>query len=186
MHRKKILELLSKHSGYNRNEEQMTRNTIEFIRAHENCFDRELLIGHVTGSAWVLDNSGKFVLLMHHRKLNRWFQPGGHCDGDSDVLAVALKEAIEETGAKDIKAVNEAIFDVDIHQIPERKGIPAHLHYDIRFLFTADKDSPLLINEESNDLAWVELSKVKELNSEDSIMRMVDKTYQIKKWLEKS
>jgi len=180
MHRKKILELLEAHVYSDVFEANMTQETIKFINTYPNCFDRELLIGHVTGSAWILDSSGQFVLLMHHRKLNRWFQPGGHCDGDSDVMAVALKEAIEETGAKDIKAVHEYIFDVDVHEIPERKGIPTHLHYDIRFLFTADKDSPLLINEESNDLAWVELSKVKELNNEDSIIRMVLKTGQIK------
>jgi hypothetical protein len=65
---------------------------------------------------------------------------------------------------------------VDVHEIPERKGIPAHLHYDIRFLFTADKDSPLLINEESNDLAWVDLGKVETLNNEESMMRMVRKS----------
>lgn len=176
MHRKKILELLDAHVEADIFESNMTQETIDFINANPNCFDRELLIGHVTGSAWILDSSGQFVLLMHHRKLDRWFQPGGHCDGDSNVMAVALKEAIEETGAKDIKAVNDYIFDVDVHKIPERKDIPAHLHYDIRFLFTADKDSPLLINEESNDLAWVELSKVETLNNEESMMRMVRKT----------
>jgi 8-oxo-dGTP pyrophosphatase MutT (NUDIX family) len=176
MHRKKILELLNQHTGHDPNEQSMAQQTIDFVNTYTNCFDRELLIGHVTGSAWILDSSGQFVLLIHHRKLSRWFQPGGHCDGDSDVMAVALKEAIEETGASAIKAVNESIFDIDVHQIPERKGVPAHLHYDIRFLFTADKDSPLLINEESNDLAWVELDKVETLNNEESMIRMVRKT----------
>ncbi|RFS13858.1 NUDIX hydrolase [Emticicia sp. C21] len=179
MHRKKILELLDAHIYADVFEANMTQVTEDFINAHPNCFDRELLIGHVTGSAWIVDNSGKFVLLTHHRKLDRWLQPGGHCDGDSDVLRVALKEAIEETGVQDIQSVNESIFDVDVHEIPERKGIPAHLHYDIRFLFIADKAIPLVITEESNDLAWVELSKVEELNNEDSVMRMVWKTGQI-------
>lgn len=176
MHRKKILELLDEHIWADIFEANMTQETINFINTYQNCFDRELLIGHITGSAWVVDNSEKFVLLTHHRKLNRWLQPGGHCDGDSDVLGVALKEAIEETGVSGIKPVNESIFDIDVHQIPERKGIPAHLHYDIRFLFKADKDSPLIVTDESNDLAWVELSEVEKLNNEDSIMRMVRKT----------
>ncbi|GAB3508266.1 NUDIX hydrolase [Emticicia fontis] len=179
MHRKKILELLNKHIGIDSNEQSMTQKTIDFVNTYTNCFDRELLIGHITGSAWILDNSGQFVLMMHHRKLNRWFQPGGHCDGDSDVFAVALKEALEETGVSDIQVVNESIFDLDIHTIPERKGIPEHFHYDIRFMFKANKDLPLLINEESNDLAWIELAKVKELNSEESMIRMVRKTGQI-------
>ncbi|MFD2521865.1 NUDIX hydrolase [Emticicia soli] len=176
MHRKKILELLNSHVGHDQNEQKMTQRTIAFVNDYTNCFDRELLIGHITGSAWILDKSGQFVLLTHHRKLNRWFQPGGHCDGDCDVMNVALKEAIEETGVSEIELVNEGIFDIDIHTIPERKGVPEHLHYDIRFLFRADKDLPLLITEESNDLGWIELSKVEELNSEESMMRMVRKT----------
>ena len=176
MHRKKILELLNSHVGQDQNEQKMTQRTIAFVNDYTNCFDRELLIGHITGSAWILDKSGLFVLLTHHRKLNRWFQPGGHCDGDCDVMNVALKEAIEETGVSEIELVNEGIFDIDIHTIPERKGVPEHLHYDIRFLFRADKDLPLLITEESNDLGWIELSKVEELNSEESMMRMVRKT----------
>lgn len=176
MHRKKILELLNQHVGHDQNEQEMIQRAIAFINNNTNCFDRDLLIGHVTGSAWILDKSGKFVLLTHHRKLDRWFQPGGHCDGDNDVLAVALKEAEEETGLSEIQTVSENIFDIDIHQIPERKDIPAHLHYDIRFLFKADKDIPLIVTEESNDLAWVELSKVEELNNEESMMRMVRKT----------
>ncbi len=176
MHRKKILELLDAHVGHDQNEQEMIQQTIAFVNNNTNCFDRDLLIGHVTGSAWILDKSGSFVLLTHHRKLGRWFQPGGHCDGDSDVLAVALKEAEEETGVSEIQTISENIFDIDIHQIPERKGIPAHLHYDVRFLFKADKDIPLIVTEESNDLAWVELSKVEELNKEESMMRMVRKT----------
>ena len=176
MHRKKILELLNQHIGNDPNEQAMIRQTIDFVNNYTNCFDRELLIGHITGSAWILDNLGSFVLLTHHRKLDRWFQPGGHCDGDDDVLGVALKEALEETGVSDIRVDSESIFDVDIHEIPERKGIPAHLHYDVRFLLRADKDLPLVITEESNDLAWIELGKVRELNSEESMMRMVRKT----------
>ena len=176
MHRKKLLDLLHNHTGADNNESAMRQEMIDFVNTYDNCFDRELLIGHITGSAWILDNSGQFVLLMHHRKLGKWFQPGGHCDGDSDVLHVALKEAEEETGVSEITVANDAIFDVDIHLIPEQKDIPAHLHYDVRFLFRADKSLPLLINEESNNLAWVELSRVAELNDSESMMRMVRKT----------
>jgi len=176
MHRKKLLDLLHTHVEADNNEAVMKQKMIDFVNTYDNCFDRELLIGHVTGSAWILDSTGKFVLLMHHRKLDKWFQPGGHCDGDSDVLHVALKEAEEETGLSEITVVSNAIFDVDIHPIPERKGIPAHLHYDVRYLLKADKSLPLLINDESNGLAWVELEKVQELNDSESMMRMVRKT----------
>jgi 8-oxo-dGTP pyrophosphatase MutT (NUDIX family) len=175
MHRKIILDLLRKHKGFDENEANMLAEMIDFVEKYKDCFERELAIGHVTGSAWIVDKSRNFVLMMHHRKLDKWFQPGGHCDGDNDVLRVAMKEAQEETGLSDIQIVSNEIFDVDVHLIPQRKDIAAHFHYDVRFLFEADKEIPLIINEESNDLAWVKLSEVKSHNNSDSIMRMVRK-----------
>ncbi len=176
MHRNILLNLLRKHKGFDKNETTMLSETIDFVKMHEDCFKRELAIGHVTGSAWILDESRKNVLMMHHRKLDKWFQPGGHCDGDNDVLRVALKEAHEETGVTDIEVLSHEIFDVDVHEIPERKGILAHFHYDIRFLFEVDKGIQLIGNAESNDVAWVKLPEVKSHNDSDSIMRMVRKS----------
>lgn len=175
MHRKILLDLLEKHSPIDENELKMTNETIEFVKTHEDCFKRELLIGHVTGSAWIVNDVRTHILMMHHRKLNQWFQPGGHCDGDPDVLNVALKEANEETGLENLKVVTGEIYDVDVHQIPERKGIPAHYHYDVRFLIEADMNEQLVVTEESNDLAWVSLEKIAEHNDSESIMRMARK-----------
>ena len=176
MHRKKLLDLLEKYNPIDAVEHTMRNETIEFVKNNADCFERELLVGHVTGSAWIIDKSRKYILLIHHRKLNRWFQPGGHCDGDTDVLNVATKEANEETGLLDIQVLSPEIFDVDVHEIPARKDIPAHFHYDIRFLFEADKNEQLIISDESNDLDWVELSKLAEYNNSESIMRMGRKT----------
>ena len=97
-------------------------------------------------------------------------------------MNVALKEAQEETGLSDIQIIIPTIYDVDIHEIPERKGIPAHLHYDVRFLFEADMNEPFTISSESTDLAWVALSEVSKLNDNESIMRMVRKMKKIIYW----
>lgn len=180
MHRKKLLDLLERHSPIDDNESKMRNQTIDFVKSNEDCFKRELLVGHVTGSAWIVNETRTHVLMMHHRKLNQWFQPGGHCDGDADVLNVALKEANEETGLENLKIVDGEIYDVDVHQIPaggvpQRKVVPAHFHYDVRFLIEADMNEPLIISEESNDLAWVSLEKIAEHNDSESIMRMARK-----------
>jgi 8-oxo-dGTP pyrophosphatase MutT (NUDIX family) len=175
MHRNSLLQLLKNHQPFNQEETQFKQQMTEFINLNTDCFERSLLIGHITGSAWIVDKSRQFTLLTHHRKLNKWFQTGGHCDGDSDVLNVAIKEAMEETGLTDIQAISLSIFDIDIHQIPERKGVPQHLHYDVRFLLEADINEPLIISSESSDLTWVEISKVSQLNDSQSIMRMVCK-----------
>jgi 8-oxo-dGTP pyrophosphatase MutT (NUDIX family) len=175
MHRNPILQLLKKLQPFNQEETQFKQQMIEFITQNPDCFERSLLIGHITGSAWIVDKSRQFTLLTHHRKLDKWFQTGGHCDGDSDVLNVAMKEAMEETGLTNIQTISNEIFDIDIHQIPERKGVPQHLHYDVRFLLEADINEPLIVSSESSDLAWVEISKVSQLNDSQSIMRMVFK-----------
>ncbi len=175
MHRNTLLNLLENHHPTDPQEILFTEQITTFIHENLDCFERTLLIGHVTGSAWIMDKSQQFTLLTHHRKLERWFQTGGHCDGDSDVLNVALKEAQEETGLFNIQTISPTIFDIDIHEIPERKGIPAHLHYDVRFLFEADINEIFNISSESTDLAWVALSEVSKLNNSESIMRMVRK-----------
>lgn len=176
MHRQPLLNLLAKHQPSDENEAKMLTEMITFVNQNPDCFKRELLIGHITGSSWIVDKSRKYVLLTHHRKLNKWLQPGGHCDGDPNVLNVALKEANEETGVAGIKPVSEDIFDVDIHLIPERKGVPQHYHYDVRFLLEADKEIPLVVSDESNDLAWIAIEELPKLNDEESILRMVRKT----------
>ncbi len=111
---------------------------------------------HVTGSGFVVSPCRSFTLLMHHAKLDRWLQPGGHCDGDADVAGVAAREVFEETGLR-ARLLSRRLFDIDIHEIPARAEAPAHFHYDLRFLFEADPANPLLGNEESHDLRWVAL-----------------------------
>ena len=176
MKRSSLLHLLYHYAPFNSEEHRMWLETIDFVKQNPDCFERWLADGHITGSAWVIDSAEKCVLLMHHRKLDRWFQPGGHADGDPDVLRVALKEAQEETGLADILPVSPQIFDIDVHLIPATAHIPAHYHYDIRFLMQADSTQPLQINGESKELAWVSLAEAARYNSSESILRMVRKT----------
>lgn len=129
--------------------------TIRFIEEHPDCFERSLEVGHITASAWLLSYNGTKALLMHHAKLKKWVQPGGHCDGNPNVLEVAIKEAQEESGIQKINAVSPSIFDLDIHEIPKTENFPAHLHYDIRFLLQVASDETAKQNHESTALLWV-------------------------------
>ncbi|PZR27857.1 MAG: NUDIX hydrolase [Citrobacter freundii] len=176
MDRIEFLKLLSGYKGVNSHEQEMLNETVTFANAHKDCFSRELLIGHITASAWIINRQMTHALLMHHAKLDRWFQPGGHCDGDPDVRAVAKKEAFEETGLE-VDLLRPEIFDIDVHVIPARKTEPEHKHYDIRFLFSADMTKEELdINEEARAVKWIRLEEVQQYNNNDSIMRMVEKT----------
>lgn len=146
-----------------------------FLLEAEACYLRTHLPGHITGSAWIVDASREHVLLTHHAKLNKWLQPGGHADGDENVLNVALREAEEETGVKNFTLLQEGIFDIDIHPIPERKDFGAHDHYDIRFLLQANKEEALIITEESHDLAWIKIADLSRYNESLSLQRMAEK-----------
>jgi 8-oxo-dGTP pyrophosphatase MutT (NUDIX family) len=157
-------------------EAEMVAATIAFTEAEAHCLRRECVPGHLTGSAWMVSPDRTRTLLTHHLKLDKWLQLGGHADGDPDLLAVALREAREESGLAAVRAVSGEIFDVDRHWIPARKTEPGHYHYDLRFMIEADPTEPLVISHESKDLAWVDVAGVTALNPEESMARMVRKT----------
>ncbi|MBI3481525.1 MAG: NUDIX hydrolase [Bacteroidetes bacterium] len=141
---------------------------------HKDCFQRTHLPGHITGSAWMVNGDRTKTLLVHHAKLNKWVQPGGHADGDENILNVALREAEEETGLKNLKPFT-TIFDVDIHKIPARKDFPEHFHYDIRFLTEADETEKIIVSDESHDVKWVSMNELENFTMERSVLRMKDK-----------
>jgi 8-oxo-dGTP pyrophosphatase MutT (NUDIX family) len=153
---------------------------IEFVSNHSDCFERSQLAGHVTGSAWLVNQAGTHVLLTNHRKLNRWLQLGGHADGHTNALEVALKEATEESGIKNIHTLSTALFDVDIHEIPERKNEPAHFHYDARFALQVTDSDSFTVSDESHALAWVPINDLASHTDEVSMLRMADKWQQFK------
>jgi 8-oxo-dGTP pyrophosphatase MutT (NUDIX family) len=143
---------------------------------HPRSFQRDHLPGHITGSAWIIDPQKEFVLLTHHAKLNRWLQPGGHADGDEDIIRVASREADEETGLKSLSLLSDKIFDLDIHTIPARKDFSEHLHFDIRLLFQASMDEPLILTEESHELKWFPVTAIQTISANNqSMMRMAEK-----------
>lgn len=176
MHRDPLLALLAAYRSLDEEDAASCRRIADFVRAHPDCFERSLLVGHVTGSAWIVDPARSRCLLTHHRKLDRWLQLGGHADGQSDVLAVAMREAREESGLRSLRVVDAAVFDCDVHWIPERKQEPGHWHHDVRFLLEADPDEPLVVSAESKDLAWVSLDEVPRLADDASVLRMVART----------
>lgn len=145
------------------------------LRDEPRPFHRETLAGHFTGSAWLVSADGERALLMLHRKLGRWLQPGGHADGEADLAGVALREAEEETGLTALEVL-PGIFDIDRHLIPARGAEPAHWHYDVRHVVRACGDEAFAINEESLALAWRPIAGIADDPATDaSLRRMASK-----------
>ncbi len=174
MHRGDLLDQLRAYGLRHPEERGRVDRFVGFVESHPDCFQRSLAVGHVTGSAWLVDEAGGSVLLTHHRKLGRWLQPGGHADGESDVRMVALREA-EEESRLDRLEVEESIFDIDIHRIPERASEPGHLHYDVRYVVRHSGCGDYAVTEESFDLAWVPLGELDRFSRDPSVRRMGEK-----------
>lgn len=154
-----------------------------FVAHTTEPWSRATLAGHLTASAWVLDKTLTHVAMIHHRKLDKWLQPGGHIE-ETDVSwrDAAQREVTEEIGLTQFvsRAGDAQLFDVDVHAIPERGDVPAHFHYDLRFLFVADThaehDATLQLNaDEAHDCRWFALDAlVNDPLLEASIRRMVE------------
>lgn len=171
MHRQSLLNLLNNYFPKSNDEQIYKREIISFVRNNPDCFSPSNLNGHITASAWLLNKDGHKILLMLHKKLNLWLQLGGHADGESNVRLVALKEAQEESGIKQMHFIDDEIFDIDIHKIPAHKDIPEHLHYDIRFILETEHEN-VIQNNESIALKWFTKNEEEFPNKSESMMRM--------------
>ena len=172
MNRKAFLELLAAHQPENEIESSMKDAMTAFVERNENFFSRSLGEGHLTGAAWIVDVRRGAVVLLHHAKLDKWLQPGGHVEGDEEIQATALREALEETGLNGIRPIGDRIFDIDIHSIPARKEEPAHFHYDVRFLFEGDSSIEPIQSSESRLVQWVPLERLEDFTTEESVLRL--------------
>jgi 8-oxo-dGTP pyrophosphatase MutT (NUDIX family) len=145
---------------------------LQFLDAHpRDAHRRELLVGHLTASALVVDARGERALLTHHRKLDRWLQLGGHCDGDANLAGTALRECLEESGIAGLAILPEPI-DLDIHPIPARAAEPEHLHFDTRFLVLAPPGAVETASAESHALAWFTPRELERIETDDSVRRL--------------
>lgn len=158
-------------------EAPLRRQMLELADSKPDCFFRTCFPAHFTGSALVLSADGQRTLLTHHRNLKRWLQFGGHCDGDEDILRVARREALEESGIQGLEALCERPFDLDIHEIPAnpKRGEPAHFHFDVRYVFVAPPDARFTVSEESIDLRWFTLAEMRSLPLSSGLERLAGK-----------
>jgi 8-oxo-dGTP pyrophosphatase MutT (NUDIX family) len=142
---------------------------LAFLDDHPDALDRTCAEGHLTGSGMVVDPASGRFLLMLHAKLGRWFQPGGHADGDGTLPGVAWREATEETGITGLRVVVPAV-DLDIHEVGPPHG--PHLHLDVRYLVVSPPGAVPAGNHESLDLRWASEDELPSFGVDDGLLRL--------------
>jgi len=162
-----LLEALASYRASGQNDEAVLRRVLAFLEEPD-PFRRSHPVGHVTASAVVGRPTGDPFLLVFHRKLDRWLQPGGHVEPDDEsVFAAALREAREETGIQNFEApIGDTILDLDVHAIPAHGNDPAHFHYDVRFLLTTGDGRV-----SCPGIAWFSLAEVGAADRDGSLAR---------------
>ena len=153
---------------------------IEYINTFKDVLTRENKMCHFTASSWIVNKQRTKVLMIYHNIYQSWAWTGGHSDGDDNLLHVALKEAKEETGLKNLKVLKQDIYSleivtVDCH-IKRGKFIPSHLHLDCCYLFEADENEPLRIKEDENSgVKWIDIEKATEVTNEPKMIPIYQK-----------
>jgi 8-oxo-dGTP pyrophosphatase MutT (NUDIX family) len=178
-------DILSRHQASESREEADRLRMMEFARNHSNPFDRAIEEGHFTGSGLVMAEDGSAVLLLHHIKLHRWLQPGGHGEpGETRGENVASREVAEETGVTArLHPGAPRPFDVDIHTIPARKLDARHEHLDLRYLFIANPREPLRAEapqgsgpaQSGSSLRWFDVDEALAMDLDPGLKRMIRK-----------
>ena len=170
----KIKEQIETYKPFNEQEESDKKLMLDYINKFDDVLTRENRMCHFTASNWIVNQDRTKVLMIYHNIYKSWAWTGGHADGDSDLLHVALKEAEEETGIKNLKLLSDGIFGLQIltvdSHIKRGKFVSSHLHLDCCFLFEANEKDNLRIKEDENcDVKWIDIDKVTEITNEEKM-----------------
>ncbi|HWL13520.1 MAG TPA: NUDIX hydrolase [Ureibacillus sp.] len=166
-----IKQQLEQYKPYNAQEVKDQEVILRYMDTFDNLFTRENEFAHFTASAWLVNQDHTKVLMAYHNIYNSWSWVGGHADGETDLLAVALKEAKEETGLTNVAPVSEEIYSIEILGVPahEKKGkhVATHVHLNVTYLLEASEDELTRIKpDENSDIGWFALERSIEASTE--------------------
>lgn len=175
-----ILKQIQNYKPYNSQEKKDKEVFLRYIRSFDNYLTRDNEYGHMCSSVFVLNKERTKVIMTHHNIFNSWGWMGGHVDGDSDFLNVAIKEAREESGLKNIVPISQGILTLDTLPVgghtKKGKYVPAHVHLSLSFLLEGDERETLRVREDENSgVKWVPIEKMVELSNEPFMQYVYEK-----------
>ena len=162
---------IEKFVPYNEQEEVAKQIMLKYIKDFDDVLTRQNEYGHFTSSAFVLNKDRSKILMAYHRIYNSWAWVGGHSDGDNDLLYVAMKEAKEETGIKNVVPIFKDIYSLELINVNghEKRGkyVGSHVHLNVTYLLEADENEKIHIKEDENSgVRWIPINKILESSSE--------------------
>ena len=169
--RAQLLESLRSYRPWNEQEAADRDEILRQIEHSPDIFTRDNRNAHMTASSWIVDPSRTKVLMVYHNIYDSWSWTGGHADGETDLLAVALREAREETGIAHVRPLRSDIYSLEILTVDghEKRGkyVSSHLHLNLTYLLEAD-DSDLLVRKEDENsaVAWFSLDDAVKVSTE--------------------
>ena len=179
------IKQIEKYNPVNEQEKKDKEIILNFINKNDDVLVRDNEVAHITSSGFIVNKSRSKVLMIHHNIYNSWGWTGGHADGDSDLIGVAIKEAKEETGIKETRLITDDICSIDILPVTShmKKGkyVASHLHLSIAYVLEADESEALVVKEDENSgVKWVDIDKVLELTNEEHMKgvykKLIDKS----------
>lgn len=165
-----IKEQILNYIPFNEQEERDKKLLLEWL-SEPDVFERKNERAHFTASAWVVNPERTKVLMIYHNIYDSWAWMGGHADGEENLFAVAEREAKEESGITDIKAISEEIASVEILTVNghEKRGkyVPSHLHLNATYFFEAPEEQELSVKpDENSGVMWIDMDDIKNKSSE--------------------
>ena len=159
MTRQKLIASIEQYQPYNEQEEMDKPLILEWIKNNDNAFLRENIVAHMTASAWVVNADRSKVLMVYHNIYNSWSWLGGHADGETDLLSVAVREVKEEASISNVTPVSEDIFSLESLTVDGHwkngKYVSSHLHFNVTYLLEADSEEAVSIKaDENSGVAW--------------------------------
>ena len=172
------IEEIKNYTPYNEQEVKDKEVILSCINSFDNLLTRENTVAHITSSGYIVNKNCDKVLMIYHKLYDSWAWTGGHADGDDDLLYIAVKEAEEETGAKNIKVISPEIISLDVlhveGHIKRGQYVATHLHLNVAYLLEVDENEPLVVNEEeTNGVKWLPIDELDKYCSEEYIIRTV-------------
>ena len=154
-----LIRQIENYPPFNEQEEKDKALILGWIRNNENAFSRENTVAHITASAWVVNKDRSKVLMVYHNIYNSWSWLGGHADGETDLLSVAVREVKEEAGISNVAPVSKDIFSLESLTVDGHwkngKYVSSHLHFNVTYLLEADSEEVVSIKaDENSGVAW--------------------------------